>query len=297
MKSLRDLKLRWKFFGIFAFIILVFIAGFAFIFLSLQTIQQATTDIYNQGLIGIERLIEADRDAYQSNVAIAQSFIPMRDGNRETVDKLVKDVEDNMKQVLERFSVFEKIYYESGKTAVPAFEAFNKNYKRWSALTGLAMSGMGRMDIDAVSLAYYGEYLEVFGRMRGAMDELTGIMLEETEKDYQDSIRAYRSILALLGIVLVLIVILSVVFAAIIATFINGAVRALRDFAVKMGNGDLGARIEGRIMAQGDEFGDLSRSLEDMKVRMSGVIRNAREVAGYVRGGSREVSDTAQQLS
>lgn len=297
MKSLRDLKLRWKFFLVFSLVILVFIAGFFFIFLALQTIHQATTDIYNDGLIGIERLIEADRDAYQSSVAIAQSFIPMRDGRREAVEKLQKDVEENMKQVLERFSAFEKIYYESGRTAVPAFGSFNTEYKRWSALTGLALLNMGRMDIDAVSGVYYGEYLEVFGRMRGAMDELTGIMLEETEKDYNDSVRAYRSILAMLVVVLVLIVLLSVVFAAVLAGFINGAVRALRDFSARMGNGDLGARVADRFMGQGDEFGDLARSLEDMKVRMGEVIRNAREVAGYVRSGSREVSDTAQQLS
>ncbi len=297
MKSLRDLKLRWKFFLVFFLVILVFIAGFVFIFLSLQTIQRATTQIYNQGLIGIERLIEADRDAYQSNVAIAQSFIPMRDKKVENVEKFSKDVEDNMKQVLERFSAFEKIYYASGKTAVPAFESFNSNYKRWSALTGLVLSNMNRMDIDSVSGVYYGEYLEVFERMRGAMDELTGVMLEETEGDYNASIRAYRSILALLVVVLVLIVILSVVFAAILAGFINGAVRALRDFAGRMGGGDLNARVNERIIAQGDEFGDLARSLEDMKGRMGEVIRNAREVAGYVRSGSREVSDTAQQLS
>ncbi len=90
MKSLRDLKLRWKFFLVFFLVILVFIAGFVFIFLSLQTIQRATTQIYNQGLIGIERLIEADRDAYQSNVAIAQSFIPMRDGDVAAVEKFVE---------------------------------------------------------------------------------------------------------------------------------------------------------------------------------------------------------------
>lgn len=297
MASLRDLKLRWKFSLVFSLVILVFIAGFAFIFLSLKTIQQATTDIYNQGLIGVERLIEADRDAYQSNVAIAQSFIPMENGNREAVEKLAGAVEENMKQVLERFSAFEKIYNDSGKETVPAFGSFNTDYKRWTALTGLAVSGMRRMDASSVSGAYYGEYLEVFERMRGAMDELTGIMLEETESDYNDSIRAYRSVLAMLGLVLALVVVLSVVCAAVLATSINGAVRELKDFAAGMGNGALNARLNDKTVTQRDEFGDLARSLEDMKGRMGEVIRNAREVAGYVRGGSREVSDTAQILS
>ncbi len=297
MASIRDLRLRWKLFWVFFVIILVFLVGFLFILTSLKTINQATVEIYNDGLIGIERLIEADRDAYQSSVAVAQSFELMRSGNAEATKKRIKDVEDNMRQVQERFSAFEKIYFEGGKTAVPAFETFNTNYKRWVALSGLVTAGMARMDFEAVSTAYYGEYLEVFEKMRGSMDELTGVMLEVTEQNYKESMEAYSRVVATLGVVLVMIVALSVFFAVLITVFMTRAVRNLGDFAGKIGGGDLAARVDGRTLSLGDEFGDLARSLDDMRARVGDVIRSAREVAGYVKTGSGELSDTAQQLS
>lgn len=297
MQTIRNMKLRWKLFLVFSLVILVFIAGFVFVFLSLQTINQATIDIYNQGLIGVERLIESDRDAYQSSVAIAQSFIPLSRKDTAALEKYGKEIEDNMRQVLERFSAFEKIYYDSGKTAVPAFETFHTNYKRWAALTGLALAQIKSMDSTSLEKNYYGEYLDVFAKMRGAMDDLTGVMLEETEEDYGNSMKAYRGILITLLVVLLFVVFLSVLFAAILTTFINKTVRALRDFAGLMGEGDLTTRIDEVVLTQGDEFGDLARGINDMKNRVGEVIRNAREVAGYVKNGSIELSSTAQELS
>lgn len=297
MAAIRNLRLRWKLFGVFFIIILVFLAGFTFILASLRTINQATVDIYNDGLIGIERLIEADRDAYQSSIAVAQSFEIMRAGKADETKGLIKGVEENMRQVQERFSAFEKIFYESGKTAVPAFEAFNTNYKQWSALSGLLTANMSRMDFESSAKIYYGEYLEVFEKMRGAMDELTNVMLEETEKNYNDSMAAYSRVLSTLAVVLFAVIGLSVFFAVVITVFMSRAVGNLGEFAGKIGGGDLAARVDGATLSLGDEFGDLARSLEDMRTRVGDVIRSAREVAGYVRTGSGELSDTAQQLS
>lgn len=295
--AIRDLKVRWKLFGVFAVIILIFIAGFAYIYASLATINQATVEIYNQGLIGVERLIEADRDAYQSSIAVAQSFTKIMAKDSKAVEKYVGDMETNLQQVAERFDVFEKIYKDSGKPVVPAFGVFRENYSRLTALTSSLKSSMTAMSIEEVSGIYYGEYDPVFEKMRGAMDELTGIMLEETERQYNESMSAYKRVVTTLAVVLAVIIGLSVLFAIIITTFINGTVRALRDFAGKIGDGDLAAKVHEVVVAQGDEFGDLARSLEEMRVRVGDVIRNAREVAGYVRTGSGELSDTAQQLS
>lgn len=64
MSFFSNMALRAKLTLVFLCIIVVFIAGFVFVFLSLQTINKATDTIYSEGLLGISLLLEADRDAY-----------------------------------------------------------------------------------------------------------------------------------------------------------------------------------------------------------------------------------------
>ena len=153
------------------------------------------------------------------------------------------------------------------------------------------------MDPVKAADVYYGEYIGVFEQMRGAMDGLTGIMGEETLKDYNASNAAYRGILATLVVVLGVIVAISIVFALLLASFITRAVERIKDFAAKLGGGDMTVAIDERLALQRDEFGVLAQALDDMRRKVSDVIRNVRAVAGYVKTGSEELSSTAQELS
>ncbi len=297
MSFFSNMSLKSKLFFVFFCIIAVFTAGFIFIFVSLQTINRATDRIYNEGLRGISLLLEADRDAYQSSLAVAQSFVLMTREDRAGVENASASVEENMKQVMERFTGFEKIYFDAGRLLVPEFEQFHTNYKRWTALTGLIQNSLRDMDPVKTAAVYYGEYAEVFEAMRGAMDSLTGIMNTETEQDYQDTNAAYRGILASLLAVLCIIIVISVIFAVILASFITRAVDSVKEFAAKMGRGDMTVSVNAKLATQKDEFGELARALDDMRLRVSDVIRNVSAVARYVKNGSGELSSTAQQLS
>lgn len=297
MNFFSNMSLKSKLFFVFFCIIAVFTAGFIFIFVSLQTINRATDRIYNEGLRGISLLLEADRDAYQSSLAVAQSFVLMTREDRDGVEDAQAAVDENMKQVLERFTGFEKIYFDAGRLLVPEFEQFHTNYKRWTALNGLLRNSMRDMDSVATAAVYYGEYVSVFETMRGAMDSLTGIMNTETEKDYRETNAAYRGILASLLAVLGTILVISIIFAVILASFITRAVDRVKDFAGQMGRGDMTISVDKKLASQKDEFGELARALDDMRLRVSEVIRNVSAVAQYVKTGSGELSSTAQQLS
>ena len=115
MFKFSDLKIGWKLLVAFSGILGVFVAGFFFVFVSLRIINAATGDIYNEGLVGVENLIEADRDAYQSNIAIAQSFRYIESGDLKPVEKYISDVDQNLAQVLERFTVFENVFKGMGR--------------------------------------------------------------------------------------------------------------------------------------------------------------------------------------
>ncbi|HHU37415.1 MAG TPA: hypothetical protein GXZ47_09330 [Treponema sp.] len=133
--------------------------------------------------------------------------------------------------------------------------------------------------------------------MRGAMDSLTDIMLEATEQDFERSVDAYNNIVISLFVVLGVVILISVFFALILASFITRAVNQIKDFAAQIGGGDMTAVVDKKLLVQHEEFGLLARSLDEMRTQVADVITNVRAVALYVKNGSGELSTTAQELS
>lgn len=297
MNLYRNASIYAKMFMIFSLIIGVFLAGFLFVALSLGIISRSTGDIYNAGLVGVERLTEADRDAYQSNLAILQSQSAIAHSDAERIEELAGDISDNLDQVLERFVVFEGVYDAMGLPPAQQIKTFHDNYDSLKALTGQISAAIAASDMATLETLYAGPYSDSFSAMRGAMDELTNIMLDATAVSYEAAESAYRQIQVALVVLIALIIGISVFFAVILARTVKGSVTVLREFAGRIGGGDLTARISDRYLDQRDEFGSLARSLEEMRERITEVIGTARRISEGVSRGSREVSDTAQVIS
>lgn len=292
-----DIKIRIKLLIVFSLIIGIFIIGFAYIFFALRVINRSTGMIYNEGLIGVEKLIEADRDAYQSSIAISQCFMHIADNDAESVGKNLEDAGVNLKQVQERFSAFEGIYRAAKRAEHPAFAVFQENYTKLARMTATLRERLSAMDRDGAWHLYSGDYATAFGAMRGAMDDLTNVMLDATAKDYASSNAAYSQIVRTLLVIFGLVVVISVFFALLLAASITRPVDEMRSFAFRIGSGDLTAAVDKGLGVQKDEFGALARSLEEMKSRVKSVITNVGEIARYVKTGSVELSSTAQQIA
>ncbi len=297
MSLLGNIKVRIKLLLAFSLLIGIFIIGFCVIFLSLRVINRATGDIYNQGLVGIDKLIEADRDAYQSTLALTLCLQNIRNGNQDALKKNLEDADVNLKQINERFSVFEKVYQEAGRKQNESFTVFHDNYAALTRHTATIIGLLTALDGDAAWRLYSADYSTAFSAMRGAMDELTNVMLDETARDFESANEAYRKILVSLLVVLAIILGISVTCAALISRSITVPLDAMRAFSFKIGSGDLSATVDGKILAQKDEFGALAQSLDEMKTRVNTVISNVGEIAKYVKTGSVELSASAQQIA
>lgn len=297
MKLYRNAPIYAKMAMVFSLIIGIFLAGFLFVAFALGIISRSTDDIYNAGLIGVERLIEADRDAYQSNLAIMQSQSALSHEDSEKIAALSGSISENLDQILERFVVFEGVYNDMGLPPAEQIKTFHDNYDLLTKETARIMDAIGAADMAKLEQLYAGPYSTAFSAMRDAMDELTNIMLEATDSSYQAAKAAYRQIQMSLVALLALIIGFSVLFAVILARTVKGSVNALRDFAGHIGGGDLTARLSESYLAQRDEFGSLARRLEEMRERITEVISTARHIADGVARGSQEVSDTAQAIS
>lgn len=297
MGFFRNMKIKGKLFVVFALIIGIFIAGFALIFFSLQTINASTKGIYNAGLIGVENLIEADRDAYQSSIALSWGFNYPVETAKDALSKNLDDADANLGQVLSRFTIFEKIYVEMGAEPVPAFDTFHQNHDKLVGMTAALRESFIAGKTETAKALYFGDYDTAFGAMRDSMDVLTNIMLENIETDYKESNAAYLRILVSLATVMTAIVLISIVCGIVLGSAITGPVEELKIFASRIGGGEMTVKVTPQLLGQKDEFGSLSRSLDEMKQKVSDVIVNVREVSQFVNNGSQELSSTAQQIS
>lgn len=297
MGFFRNMKISAKLTLVFSLIIVFFLLGFMFIFMSLQTINKGTDQIYNMGLIGVENLIEADRDAYQSSIAFSLVFLHSSIQQNEKIEKDLADVDTNLAQIKERFDIFYSKFTVNSPEAEAAIKDFSDNYIRLTELTGTIKKSVQTANLDGAKNTYLNEYVEAFTKMRGAMDVLTGIMLDSTAQNYAASTAAYQSIIVFLIIIAIVIVLISLVFAILLSRSITVSVNKLSEFSSQIGGGNLTASLDMNMLAQKDEFGALSRSLDDMKEKVTDVIASARLVAQNVKTGSQELNSTAQELS
>ncbi|MBN2403900.1 MAG: hypothetical protein JXN64_16105 [Spirochaetes bacterium] len=77
--------------------------------------------IYKVRLLSIDYLIEADRDAYQSSIAISNLINRFYENaaSKSVIKKYIGDINENLLQVRSRFDNFAKHYLDSGGERVP----------------------------------------------------------------------------------------------------------------------------------------------------------------------------------
>ena len=131
MFKLRDLRVQSKLFVVFALIITVIIGGSAS-FYTLTGMNPRLTAFITR-LVGIQHLLEADRDAYQSSIAISHALNNLGMGADVDVSSYITEAKANIEQVNQRFEVFEKVSVAAGlmerissgsiKTAMPKCKA------------------------------------------------------------------------------------------------------------------------------------------------------------------------------
>ena len=92
--------------------------------------------------------------------------------------------------------------------------------------------------------------------------------------------------------ILVLIILSFAVF--LISKTISSPVRQGVDFAGKIANGDLTAKID---YNSSDEIGELVNALNTMRDNLSGMLSTIKDAAGQVASGSKQISASAQQIS
>ena len=216
------MSIKNKIVGSFAVLILVSLLSSIIISININNIRDNVDDLGNVGFAGITVLLEADRDAYQSNLALLQI---MNISDQKVIAKTIDDgVLTNLKQVSQRFDKFKKYLYHEMKKEDTTFNEFDKMYSITDTNTKKIIGLIQAQEIEEAKRYYFDTYLVSYEAMRSTLDfftEATYKVVGENQKDTADIISFSLKLFIAIAIITIFV---TVLFSYILGKTINNSI-------------------------------------------------------------------------
>ena len=269
-------------------------AGTIFLWFNVRNMVNDAKVIYYQGLEGIDYLIQADRDAYQSKLALSDMLYSNVLGKTTDIsDAVLDDISSNRRQVDERYKLFIEAIGEAAVDQQLATQ-FRDNFDIWSEETDslIEIAGNGKDPDQALNEYVSGNYDAAFAQMRDALDKLT----EGTEivaEEFLSSLVSHAQIVGLIQIFIGIVVLVSLIGYVIfiikgIIVPVTETSAVMRDIAE--GDGDLRKRISER---KKDEIGMLISYFNTFLDKLTAIVSS---IVGTTEE-SRRVKDSLIAMS
>ena len=265
--------------------------GLALVFL-LVIISTETLVSYLQNSIGkyasgTSLIQNADRDLYQSRLALATLVFEQED---KSTKELEADILSNAQQALDRMHQFQKLTAEINEISQLLMN-FDVLYKKWSA---------GNLDIirsmkdnpDSAMILFIGENQTDFTELRSLYDHSEELISKYSELENQAINEFTNTFKMIVGVFAIFALLLSVVLAWFAPRNISKAIKQVT-FGVQQissGDGDLTRRINS---TKTDETGDLSRELDSFVARLGSLIGQVRYGCEHIRQEMSHLGESA----
>ena len=177
--------------------------------------------------LGITFLLEADRDSYQSNVALLQ--IMSLEDNEKINKIIVKGVNDNMLQISQRFEKFKVNLANKLSSSKDKFDEFDKYYALTKTNVEKILELVKDKKIDDAKAFYFATYLKDYESMRNIIDHFTDEtykVIESNKNDTNDLIDLSLNIFLIISILAILI---TIIFSFALGKSINNSIKKLED--------------------------------------------------------------------
>jgi len=293
MKAINNLKIGVRLVVFFATIVIIITAALAYLSLKTKDITKEVDVIYNVHLLSMEYLIEADRDAYQSRLALTQAIYQREKGNVKALETLLPDINDNYDQINQRYTKFENLSAITQESEhVAKNEQFHENYKQVGEDAKQIIEFIQKNKLDEASKLFDGSYQQHFEAMREVMNSFTEVSLDRANSAYTNSMSIGDKILynsVIISIVIILFIILS---SILLSRSLNKPIFKLVNYLQDMAKGDLSQKIE---INQKDEIGVLANALQVMQAKINEIISEVQDAISNITISSQTLSTGATE--
>ncbi len=292
----KNMRIKTKFTVVFSLIILITAAAAFWQIRNLVKIGESAASVYKIRLLSMNYLLQADRDSYQSSIAISQALnlALQNKGTTQDFDAYIAAIDENYAQIGERFNKFRKLHIESGEQEAPEFRQFSDNYTPLGKYTDeLKTLIKERRTAEAYTL-YNSGYNDVFSRTRDAMDKLTQITETIAENEYNAIVANNRqSIILSISVVLITIIILFATGIGATKSF-TAPINSMLEFASRIKERDVTARLHDK---RRDEFGQLMESMNHAIESVDTTLKSILEVSDTVFTAINQITEGNLDLS
>lgn len=287
---------------IFAFVILISVGGAVYNSLQTQKLKAEIDRIYNDNLLSIDYLIEADRDAYQASIAIMHAISDKAAASDPVKLKaLIAEIFENLDQVNTRYKQFYDISAFTQSDLNNEYDIHDKEFHENFDLVTQASNEIAVLlenkQFNSASDLYHDEYLTAFGPMRSAMDKYTDLSLKSAADAYHSSITLsdgiFRNSMIIVAAVFIFILLGGLYLKNSISRPLNEATAIVEKMAV----GNLNIKIDKEKYNKKDQIGFLLLKMDEMAKKIKNVISAVSSGAEYINRASVELSSSAGQLS
>lgn len=287
--KMNEIKIGKRLALVFTLIGVLYVGNILFNTIGTNKIQSENGKMYNKCLIGSNQLIEGDRDAYQSNVALMQAIDYGRQGKLDKAQKSLESCRSNMIQVdVERYQNFKGIYSTNGVFDFPEQDSiYQIEYLQWAAVTDSVIKLVENNQINQAEALYQSGYDSHFSGMREQLDILTGLVLDQA-KAQNETINEVTDWVRISSLMLFTTVLLLLIIGAISVT--RSIVRPLNDTA------NLTKSISEGILYL-DSKSQGKDEINAMQVSMQHMVESLRDTVRKIQDKSEELSYTSQQFS
>ncbi len=296
-----NLKVRDKILVTFLVITALYVVNILYNITNLDAIKANVDSIYNNRMISINSLLEADRDGYQSRLEIAESIGSLLDSASYATSNFQSKIDamnENLQQIETRFNTFRDVYLSTGGAHHEAFDIFDQYLTKVKAHTqNIETHIVARRTGELKSV--YSDYVVDFELMRNAIDQLTGVSYEQTKVEYEDSVSmaeqmSQLSIYFFVGVFLVL-VISGILLTRAIVGQLGCEPQEAAQIAKSLAKGDLTLHIS--KTSERGLYADLKKMVNKLKEVLENIIIVSNNLATSSRGLSSVSQDVSQGAS
>jgi methyl-accepting chemotaxis protein len=293
MKAINNLKIGVRLVVFFSAIVLLTTAALFYLSFRTTDITSEVDEIYNVHLLSMEYLIEADRDAYQSRLALTEALYSKELGNTKAIEALIPVVYENLDQIAQRYAKFESLSAVTQESEnIEKNTIFHENHKLFGEDSKRIIELLQSDKLGDAYKLYIGDYQTHFEAMRGTMDAFTEISLNHAQEAHANSMSIGQKILQnsiFISVVIILFIILS---SIVLSRSLNKPIFKVVNYLQNMAKGDLSQRID---IDQKDEIGILANALTEMQTKLNEIISEVQDAISNVTISSQTLSTGATE--
>lgn len=287
--KLKDVKIGTKLLA--SYILLAILCGVVGIFgiSKIKQIDEADTLLYEKILLPIEYtgLITTDFNRIRVNVVNSSRTTEM-----VKIEEYKKAIDKYDSQIKEHIELYKKTYLSDEDKKM--FEKFVEDYNSYMSLSEKLFKNIEAGNVEEAVLLVNTTMKEVGFEVNQEGTELMEYNRNAGKETAENNTMVANAASSLMIAIITISMILAVLIGIVISRSITLPLAKGVEYADKLANGDLTARLD---VNQADEVGRLADALRTMTDRLREIIQNIVSGADNIAAASMQMSSTSQQMS